>query len=198
MNKIFNWITGSFFRTLGRIIAIVVIGILIYLFASKSGIKITDLIGINRVYADENFSYSSSLWSYTYSNPATDCNNQLRNCSINSFGSNIQLNTTKNVDYINTLRFYTYASDSNKFKSSNYYNFKFEVCQFEKDFNKIKSSGRGYSWGYNSSNAATGSTAGDPTQFTYKIDDKVEDNNCYYLTFSVKPPIDSRYFDFDY
>ena len=195
MKKIFDWTIGSFFRTFGRIIAFIVIGAIVVLLAEKSGIKLPDVLGIGRVYADENFSYSSSLWNYTYST-LNDCSVSGTNCTINGYGSNVQLDTTKNVNYINTLRFYTYATDSNKFKSSNYYNFKFEVCQSEKDFNSIKSRGRGYSWGYNTTNAATGSTSGDPTELSYKIDDIVEDNSCYYITFSVKPPVDSRYIGF--
>lgn len=196
MKKMSDWIFGSFFRTLGRILCFLLIGFIIALLLSGNDIKLSDILGITRVYADENFSYSSSLWNYTYSNPANDCNANLKNCTINGYGSNIQLNTTKNVSYINTLRFYTYATESNKFLSSNLYIFKFQVCQSEKDFNSIKSRGRGYSWAYNSNNAATGSTAGDPTKFTYSIDDIVEDTNCYYLSFSVKPPIDSRYIGF--
>lgn len=194
IKKISNWLVGSFFRTIGRFLAIAGIVILFYIIASKSGLKLTDLLGISRVYADETFTYSSSLWSYT-SSSASNCNVSLRNCTINSYVSNLQLNNPQSVDYINTIRLYAYASDTNKFKSSNYYNFKYEVCQSNKDFNKIKT-GRGFSWQYNTSNAATGSTAGDPTQFSYRIDDKVGDNNCYYLTFSAKPPVDSRYIGF--
>lgn len=194
MKKMSDWLVGSFFRTIGRFLAIASIGVLIYLIASKSGLKLSDLLGIGRVYADENFSYSSSLWSYT-SSSSSNCNASLKNCTINSYVSNLSLNNPQSVDYINTIRLYAYASDTNKFKSSNYYNFKYEVCQSDKDFNKIKN-GRGFSWQYNTSNQATGATSGDPTQFSYRIDDKVGDNSCYYLTFSVKPPVDSRYIGF--
>lgn len=40
MKKIFNWITGSFFRTLGRIICYLSIGFLIALIASKMGFNL--------------------------------------------------------------------------------------------------------------------------------------------------------------
>ena len=34
MNKIINWTVGSFFRTIGRIVAYAIIGFLIFMFAS--------------------------------------------------------------------------------------------------------------------------------------------------------------------
>ena len=112
MKKMSDWLVGSFFRTIGRILAIASISILIYLIASKSGLKLTDLLGIGRVYADENFSFSSSLWSYT-SSSSSNCNASLKNCTINPYVSNLSLNNPQSVDYINTIRFYTYATDSN-------------------------------------------------------------------------------------
>lgn len=58
MKKILNWTFGSVFRTFGRIVAYLLVGLLLFLIIDKSGLKInirkislTDLLGIGRVYA---------------------------------------------------------------------------------------------------------------------------------------------------
>ena len=51
MKKIFNWTFGGFFRTIGRTIAFLLLGGLIVLIAQKNDIKITELLGIERVSA---------------------------------------------------------------------------------------------------------------------------------------------------
>lgn len=54
MKKIFNWTVGSFFRTIGRTIAFLLLGALMVYLGHRSGIKISDIIGITRVSAAEN------------------------------------------------------------------------------------------------------------------------------------------------
>lgn len=58
MKKILNWTFGSVFRTFGRIVAYLLVGLLLFLIIDKSGLKINiksiklyDLLGIGRVYA---------------------------------------------------------------------------------------------------------------------------------------------------
>lgn len=53
MKKIFNWTFGSIFRTLGRIIAYLFVGLLISSILSKTGFKLTDLLPIMKVNAEE-------------------------------------------------------------------------------------------------------------------------------------------------
>lgn len=63
MKKIFNWTFGSIFRTFGRIIAYLSVGLLIASILSKTGFKLTDLLPIMRVNAAEittNVSYARS------------------------------------------------------------------------------------------------------------------------------------------
>lgn len=64
MNRIFNWTFGSIFRTIGRVIAYILIGSIFALILSKSGLKIVDYIpfGIVRVSAK-----SVSITSQSYS-----------------------------------------------------------------------------------------------------------------------------------
>lgn len=52
MKKIFNWTFGSIFRTFGRIIAYLSVGLLIFSILSKSGFKLTDILPIMRVNAE--------------------------------------------------------------------------------------------------------------------------------------------------
>ena len=49
MKRVINWTFGSVFRTFGRVIAYIAIGALFALIMSKNNIKITDLLGIERV-----------------------------------------------------------------------------------------------------------------------------------------------------
>lgn len=58
MKKILNWTFGSVFRTFGRIVAYLLVGLLLFVIIDKSGLKINiksiklyDLLGIGRVYA---------------------------------------------------------------------------------------------------------------------------------------------------
>lgn len=51
MNKIINWTCGGIFRTLGRLLAYVLVGALIGFIIQKSDLKITDLLGIEKVNA---------------------------------------------------------------------------------------------------------------------------------------------------
>ena len=53
MKKIFNWTFGSIFRTFGRIIAYLSVGLLIASILSKTGFKLTDILPIMRVNAAE-------------------------------------------------------------------------------------------------------------------------------------------------
>ena len=61
MKKIFNWTFGGFFRTIGRSFAFLILGGLVALILSKSNLKITDLLGIEKVYAaSANYSSTTS------------------------------------------------------------------------------------------------------------------------------------------
>ena len=51
MKKIINWTFGSIFRTLGRIICYVIVAMVIGYFIQKNDIKITSLLGIERISA---------------------------------------------------------------------------------------------------------------------------------------------------
>lgn len=60
IKKISNWLFGGFFRTIGRSLAVILLGALFAYFAYKSGFKITDLFGIEKVSAATSWSTSQS------------------------------------------------------------------------------------------------------------------------------------------
>lgn len=55
MNKIYNWLFGSFFRTLGRILVYIFFGVLISMLLSSSDIKLPNVFGMLDVHADVPF-----------------------------------------------------------------------------------------------------------------------------------------------
>lgn len=66
MKKIINWTFGSVFRTFGRVLAYILIGTILTLLLSKTGVKITSLLPIMRVSAATTEQWAINL------NPPTD------------------------------------------------------------------------------------------------------------------------------
>lgn len=72
MKKILNWTIGSAFRTIGRFIGLLLISLIFGYLLIKSDIKITDLFGIGRVYADTTYSWTSKQSRIYYDNNGTE------------------------------------------------------------------------------------------------------------------------------
>lgn len=74
--KIFNWLGSGIFRTIGRIIAYVIIGLILGLIAIKSNVKISDLFDFNFVVHASDKGYASSayhvIFTDTSGNNSTD------------------------------------------------------------------------------------------------------------------------------
>lgn len=68
IKKIANWTLGSVFRTIGRIIAYICIGLLLVYFGRSKHIKITDLLGIYRVHAATNVAVSDKSFYVRWEN----------------------------------------------------------------------------------------------------------------------------------
>ena len=61
MSKLLNWVFGSFFRTLGRLIAIFCVGILLIFIGSKIGLKFPENIFMKVSAATTDGKYISSM-----------------------------------------------------------------------------------------------------------------------------------------
>lgn len=65
--KVINWLFGSFFRTIGRTVAILLMGGLLYYILASNGVGISDLF-LENVKAE---SYTSGVWSQYWRNRTT-------------------------------------------------------------------------------------------------------------------------------
>lgn len=105
MNNISNWITGSFFRTIGRVLAYVFIGFIIAYFGSKIDFnKLRDfdfrqlgykIIGIDTIKADTINDYF--LQDNTFSDSISDFSNSTIDYSVNMFNQNFNYMKASNV-----------------------------------------------------------------------------------------------------
>lgn len=73
VNKIANWTFGGFFRTLGRFLAFLGIGLLVALFCHKNDIKIGSLLGIEYVNASVNEQWATKQVKIQTCNGNGDC-----------------------------------------------------------------------------------------------------------------------------
>lgn len=72
MKKIINWTFGSVFRTFGRILAYLLIGILAVIIIQKNDLKLTDLFGITIVKADTLTNWSTQQGRIQTTHDGTD------------------------------------------------------------------------------------------------------------------------------
>lgn len=87
MQKIFNWTIGSFFRSIGRIFAYLVIGgIISYLLYTNTNFRISDLLGIQKV--------SASTYTGQHYTPWTNGNTDLP--TLGPYGY-VSLTTAQNI-----------------------------------------------------------------------------------------------------
>ena len=59
MKKVLDWTLGGIFRTIGRFIGFLLIGLLLSFIVFKSNLKITDLLGFDVVKADTLYSWTT-------------------------------------------------------------------------------------------------------------------------------------------
>lgn len=211
MKKILNWSFGAFFRTLGRTFAFLFLGALFGLVCFKKGLKISDLFGIDMVSAATG-SYSSSTYAireiehpygttgYNSFSNQTSFNNLGTGFTITDNSGSLNLGAYLRVGVVN-LR--TYTTDSNKWKSTNTYHFKYRFCQSLKNYTSdewdvMEVGSRVGEFTYNTSNQATGSTSGDTNLVSWSIDRESSSQWCWSLTLDFSPVVDSRYVGFQF
>lgn len=104
MKQIFNWTIGSFFRTIGRTIALLVLGALLYFIVSSNDIRLTDLFVLkihassyttNVVYSQTGYVNSSdTTWTsddvFYKRNISPNANIQRYKLNIDNLSSNAQ------------------------------------------------------------------------------------------------------------
>lgn len=199
MKKIFNWTFGGVFRTLGRILAYVLVGGLIFLIAQKNDLKITDLLGIGKVYA-ETGTYNSSTYNYYY----TYCSGQGTNCYFsNAIASWPSLGTISHPSSqypIGAIGFRAYLN-SGYYNSGNSYKFKYRVCESNKwtgddSLLNVRNNARILKVDYNTTNSATNATEGDTSTVGLVISDDPSSNYCWYAEFTYTPTTNIRYIGF--
>ena len=89
MKKVFDWTVGSFFRTIGRIIAFIVIGYLVATLLSLNGFQLTELF-----FTKVNASEQITKWAVIY----TDSNRTTQGISA-TLTSNLDMNYTTTKFY---------------------------------------------------------------------------------------------------
>lgn len=98
MKKIVNWTFGSVFRTFGRVLAYILIGTIVALLLSKTGVKITSLLPIMRVKAAETINIYAAYNGY----------NEVSGCSASgkfnydTIGPNVQGSIAWSQGNVNT------------------------------------------------------------------------------------------------
>lgn len=98
MKKIVNWTFGSVFRTFGRVLAYILIGTIVALLLSKTGVKITSLLPIMRVKAAETINVYAAYNGY----------NEVSGCSASgkfnydTIGPNVQGSIAWSQGNVNT------------------------------------------------------------------------------------------------
>lgn len=202
MKKIFNWTFGGVFRTLGRILAYVLVGGLIFLIAQKNDLKITDLLGIGKVYA-ETGTYNTSTYSYKYTVcDSNDTHCQLSSNWIASWPTMGNISNPQSSTPIGAVGFRVYLSSSQTAYNANYtYQFKWRVCESNKwtgtdTLGKLQQMARVAGVDYNTSNSATNASEGDTSAVGLSITDDTSSNYCWYATFTYSPPVNVKYIGF--
>lgn len=100
MSKIFNWLFGSFFRTLGRILVFILLGFILFNIVDFDKIKLPNLFSIMNVNALENindYTRPNSNGNYYFVN----CNGA-ESCWNYAGGTSVSSNSVYNTSTINT------------------------------------------------------------------------------------------------
>lgn len=183
VKKIINWTAGGFFRSLGRILMYVVIGLLLSLLLSKSGFKLPSFFQLDLVNAASITSSSDTYLTQWCSN---------MNCDYTLSGSTYYTDfVNKDTSYVNsnnyyltTIRFREQFNSSNYLQSGTQYTIRYRVNFNPKyDLNYYSLS----NWQYylnviNTSNAAT-----DVTNVTCSFSNINNDNYGFYVTCLYTP-----------
>ena len=109
MKQISNWVFGSFFRTIGRLLVFVLLGVLIANFVDfgnlKDNFNITNLLGIETIKASE--VYDGYTWINTYYSDEQRTNARASEGLFSYFDGNTatsyNANYTYNYNYFNTV-----------------------------------------------------------------------------------------------
>lgn len=121
MKKIINWSFGAFFRTIGRIFAYLVIGVLILIIGAKSGLKLF-LMPVNAA--------TSGLDSYDYRFWPVSCSVQGRNCTLGPSSGFLKDKAYYDLSaqYSSILQFNLRTwGGTNTYKANNTYTFRFTI-----------------------------------------------------------------------
>lgn len=213
IKQIINWTAGGFFRTLGKLLLFIVIGLIVGIFLSQKKINLP-LISFGKVYA-ETGTYNTSTYNYKYQ----ECDLTQNHCrlstawkvswpsmgTISSPGTLPRLDgspATTQLTGIGAIGFRVYLSSSQTAYNANYtYTFKWRVCESTKwDTNdtlgRLQSMSKIIGVDYNSSNSATNAIEGDTSAVGLSITDDPSSNYCWYASFTYSPPINVKYIGF--
>lgn len=121
IKKIFNWSFGSFFRTIGRIFAYLLIGVLILIIGAKSDLKLF-LMPVKAA--------TSGLDKYDYRFWPVSCSAQGRNCTLGP-GSGFLSDKTYydlSAQYSSIIQFNLRVwAGNNTYKANNTYTFRYTI-----------------------------------------------------------------------
>lgn len=199
MNKIFNWTFGSIFRTIGRIIAYLIIGFILFSFINfdkikddiKKGVSLDSWVSLPKVYADSYeypFTYAYIIPYYgdqagAYALPQIGDSQIMDFFGYNLGGSMYGGSFNKsfyfanqNVDNMKIARFYLYYTDNSYILDSP----KSQISIFARALTQTSSGSLLY-------NACTFNSIGNGNNFGY-IDCSVEKNShiMYGLNFMIR------------
>lgn len=130
-NKIFDWLVGSIFRTIGRFIGIFILLFVVYFIATKTNFKLPSIFDLTIVKADEiqNWSFSQSrvlmsrdgteTWTSWYSNAHNFTSSQISQ-PVKSIQWRVKSSTGLNINNTYTFDFY-YKPTPDSIHYSDYY-----------------------------------------------------------------------------
>lgn len=146
INKISNWVFGSFFRTIGRLLCFILLGFIIATILSKEDIKWTDLIGFETVNASSITDFrilgSNSIFNTSYQEYKFSSNNGESVVYHDyNFNYNFTITSTTQTHAVFSYTSYMYHWDEGQLSSGSGSIYDNEMGQFQPRVSLYSTSG---------------------------------------------------------
>ena len=189
MKKIINWLFGSFFRTIGRIIAFLFISFIILLIINKLGFNLKNLLFMSVSASEQNAGYSSSRLE------VKQCLFDNTSCVWDKASLGGSINFGSSNGYINQYQFLFFNSSSNWAKDGIFkLQFTFDIISTSDWFDEIKNL-YNFKFYSNTSSSSNGAISGSTNANLYSFDCSFSktDNTSATITCTFVPKKDLKY-----
>ena len=132
VKKIINWIANGFFRTLGKFLFFFLIACIVGILIGNGTVKLTDLLGIDIVYAETNANYSSIRMDVEQCSVRPNGNTTaFNNCvwdHTNGLGSNYKISFGSTNGYLRKIQFQFFGGSNYTYPAGSY-RVQFQIAQ---------------------------------------------------------------------